>query len=128
MEFKRSARVADRIQRELSDLILKKLNDPRVGFVTLTEVRVSDDLRNATVFASIYGDAKKKEECMEGLRSALPFLQKELFKRLAIKVSPKLYLKLDETLDKAGKIEDLLKKIKEEDAAGGAEGGDEPAA
>ena len=114
MEFKRADRVAERIRIELSDLILKKLNDPRVGFVTITEVRVSDDLRNATVFASVFGDQKKKDESMAGLQSALPYLQKEVFKRLDIKVSPKLYIKLDDTLEKGSKIDALLKQIKEE--------------
>ena len=121
MEFKRAVRVAERIQRELSDLVLKKLNDPRIGFVTFTEVRVSDDLRNATVFVSVFGDDKKKKDSMEGLNSALPFLQKEVFKRLDIKVSPRLYFRLDDTLDKASKIEALLKSLKE-DGEDGAEG------
>jgi ribosome-binding factor A len=115
MEFKRAVRVAERIQRELSDLVLKKLNDPRIGFVTFTEVRVSDDLRNATAFVSVFGDEKKKKDSMDGLNSALPFLQKEVFKRLDIKVSPKLYFRLDDTLEKAGKIESLLKQAKQED-------------
>jgi ribosome-binding factor A len=110
----RAQRVGERIQRELSDLILKKLNDPRVGFMTITEVRVSDDLRNATVFVSVFGDEKKKKESMEGLKSALPFLQKEVFKRLEIKVSPQIYFKLDDTLEKGSKIDALLRKIKDE--------------
>src|SRR5258708_1891120 len=115
MDFKRADRVGERIRVELSDLILKKLNDPRVGFVTITEVRVSDDLRNATVFASVYGDQKKKDESMAGLQSALPYLQKEVFKRLDIKVSPKLYIKLDDTLEKGSKMDALLKQIKDEE-------------
>jgi ribosome-binding factor A len=115
--YKRSDRVGERIQREISELLLKKVNDPRIGFVTITGVKVGDDLRNATVYVSVFGDEKKKSETMQGLNSALPFFQKEVFKRLQIKVSTQLYFKLDESLEKGRKIEGLLRQLREERAS-----------
>jgi ribosome-binding factor A len=112
--FKRADRVADRILHEISDLIIRKLNDPRVGFVTVTRVKCSDDLRNATVYFSIFGDEAKKAESMAGLKSALPFFQKEVFKRLQIKVPTLLYFRLDEGLEQGHKIQKLLKEIRDE--------------
>lgn len=114
MEFKRADRVADRIRKEVSDLLIKKINDPRVGFVTVTRIKCSDDLRNATVYFSVFGDDKKKADSMAGLQSALPYFQKEVFKRLEIKVPTLLHFRLDDSLEKGNKITLLLKEIREE--------------
>ena len=113
-DFKRADRVADRIRKEVSDLLARKVNDPRVGFVTVTRVKCSDDLRNATVYFSVYGDEKKKTDSMAGLKSALPFFQKEVFKALQIKVPTLLYFRLDEGLEEGHKIQKLLKTIRDE--------------
>ena len=123
MEFKRADRVADRIRKEVSELLLRKVNDPRVGFVTVTRVKCSDDLRNATVYFSAYGDEAKRQATLEGLKSALPLFRKEVFKRLAIKVPTLLYFRLDESLHEGDKIQKLLKEIREE-----REGKDDPEA
>jgi ribosome-binding factor A len=114
MDFKRSDRVGDRIAREVSDLLLKKVNDPRVGFVTVTHVKCSDDLRNASVFVSVMGNEEAKKNCMEGLKSALPYLQKEVFKRLNIKVPTLLYFKLDDSITKGKTVNSLLKQLRDE--------------
>jgi ribosome-binding factor A len=114
MEFKRADRVADRISREVSDLLLKKINDPRIGFVTVTRVKCSDDLRNATVYFSVMGDEQKKADCLAGLKSALPLFQKEVFKRLQIKVPTLLYFRLDDSLAQGNKIEKILKELRDE--------------
>jgi ribosome-binding factor A len=114
MEFKRADRVADRIRKEVSDLLIKKINDPRVGFVTVTRVKCADDLRNATVYFSVFGDEQKKKDSMAGLVSALPYFQKEVFKRLEIKVPTLLHFRLDDSLEKGNKINLLLKEIREE--------------
>jgi ribosome-binding factor A len=124
--------VGERITRDVSELLLKKLNDPRVGFVTVTGAKVADDLRNATIYVSVFGDAKKKKTTMQGLEAALPWIQREVFKGLQIKVPTLLRFELDETLDKAVKVEKLLKEVAEERQAregadAGAEGGDDEA-
>jgi ribosome-binding factor A len=114
MEFKRADRVAERIQKEISELLIRKVNDPRIGFVTVTRVKCSDDLRNATVYFSVFGDDTKKADCMAGLKSAQSFLQKEVFKRMQIKVPTLLYFRLDTGLEEGNKIQKLLKEIRDE--------------
>jgi ribosome-binding factor A len=111
VEFKRSDRVAERVKADLSELLLKKVNDPRIGFVSITRVKASDDLRNMTVYVSAFGqDAAAKKRTLDGLRSATPFLEREIFRRLEIKVSTELSFKLDESLEKGAEV---LKHIKE---------------
>jgi ribosome-binding factor A len=114
-DYKRSDRMADRVRAEVSDLLLKKVNDPRIGFVTLTRVKVSDDLRNITLYVSVIGDDEKKRRAMEGLASATPFLQREVFRRLGIKVSQELYFKLDESIQKGQEVLQLIKEAIAED-------------
>ncbi len=110
-EFKRSDRVAERVRSDLSDLLRLKVHDPRIGFVTVTRVRASDDLRNMTVYVSVYGaDAPAKRRTLKGLESAAPFLRREVFRGLGIKVSPELIFRLDESLEKGQKVLDLIKE------------------
>ncbi len=115
MDFKRSDRVAERIRADISELLLKKVHDPRIGFVTITRVKASDDLRNMTVYVSAFGqDAAAKKRTLAGLKSATPFLEREVFRGLAIKVSPELIFRLDESLEKGQQV---LQHIKEAIAA-----------
>ncbi len=117
MEFKRADRVAERIRADISELLLRKINDPRIGSVVLTRVQVSDDLRNATVFFSLFGaDDKRKKDTLAGLRSATPFLQREIFRRLEIKVSTQLFFKLDESLEKGEQALTILRQLERERA------------
>jgi ribosome-binding factor A len=117
MKFKRSARVSDQIQEEISDILLRDVHDPRIGFVTITEVRLSDDLKNARVFASVLGDEKQKKATMAGLRSATAFIQREVGHRLQLRSTPELLFTLDEGAERGAKIDTLLNQIKDEDAA-----------
>lgn len=111
MEFKRSDRVAERVRADISELLLKKVHDPRIGFVTITRVKASDDLRNMTVYVSAFGqDAVAKKRTLDGLKSATPFLEREVFRGLAIKVSPELIFRLDDSLEKGQQV---LRSIKE---------------
>ena len=66
------------MKQEIADILMRKIKDPRIGFVTVTDVEVSHDLRNAKVFVSIYGDEKSKKETLKGLESAAPFIRSEL--------------------------------------------------
>ena len=110
-EFHRSDRIAERVRAEISDLLLKKIHDPRIGFVSITRVNCSHDLRNMTVFVSAYGASEEKQaNTLEGLRSATPFITREVFRRLEIKVSPEIYFKMDDSLAKG---QEVLQKIKE---------------
>jgi ribosome-binding factor A len=115
MEFKRSDRVAERIRADISELLLKKVHDPRIGFVSITRVKASDDLRNMTVYVSAFGqDEAAKKRTLDGLKSATPFLEREVFRGLNIKVSPELIFRLDDSLEKGQQV---LQSIKEAIAA-----------
>jgi ribosome-binding factor A len=116
VEFKRSDRVAERVKADLSELLLKKVNDPRIGFVSITRVRASDDLRNMTVYVSVFGaDEAAKKRTLDGLRSATPFLQREVFRRLEIKVSTELAFRLDDSLEKGHQVLQAIKEAVESD-------------
>jgi ribosome-binding factor A len=75
--FKRSDRVSDQMKQEIAEILMRKIKDPRIGFVTVTDVELSHDLRNAKVFVSILGDEKAKKETFKGLESAVPFIRSE---------------------------------------------------
>ncbi len=109
--FKRSARVADQIKQEIADILMRKLKDPRVGFVTVTDVELSDDLRNAKVFVSAYGESRK--ETLKGLQSAAAFIRSELGKRLRIRYVPELLFRYDDTAERGAHLMDLFHQIEE---------------
>ena len=85
--FKRADRVSDQMKQEIADILMRKIKDPRIGFVTITDVEVTDDLKNAKVFVSIYdGD---KETTLKGLKSASPFIRAELGRRMRLSLCRK---------------------------------------
>ncbi len=109
--YKRSARVGDLIREEVADIIMHKLKDPRLGFITVTEARVSDDLRHAQVYVSILEDTKK-DETFKILASSAKFIRSELSKRVKIKFIPALIFKLDKSVEYGAKIDKILDEIK----------------
>ena len=112
--FKRSLRVQDRLREDISELLQKKVKDPRIGFGTVTEVSVTDDLRNAKVYISVLGNEKVRAEAMEGIQSSAGFIQREVWKHLEIKARPELRFLLDETAIRAAKMDETFRKMKEE--------------
>ncbi len=117
MEFKRSQRVADLLQKEIADLVMRKVKDPRVISLTITSVRVSDDLKFARVFYCLMGEAthEEKQTALEGLNQAKGFMRQELGKRLHLRFVPQLSFQYDESLDHGNKIERLLKELKKDE-------------
>ena len=113
--FKRADRVSDQMKQEIADILMRKLKDPRVGFVTVTDVAVANDLRNATVYVSIYGKDAEKEATLKGLRSAAPFIRSELGKRIRIHHMPELLFRFDSTVERGAHIMELLREIEEKD-------------
>lgn len=107
----RVQRLEETIKEELSQLLHKEIKDPRIGFVTITDVDLSPDLRKAVIFITIMGDGEEKEKTMAGLKSALGFLRGELDQRLKLKCSPALEFNLDCSIDKGLRIASLLKEI-----------------
>lgn len=115
MTYKRVERIGDQIRSEISDMLVRRLNDPRIGFVTITAVEVSEDLRHAKVFVSVYGDEKAKIQTMEGLKSASGFIRGEIGHRLKIKFTPEILFKLDTSMDKADEVLSILDEINKGD-------------
>ncbi|MBI5193100.1 MAG: 30S ribosome-binding factor RbfA [Nitrospirae bacterium] len=115
MSFKRIERIGDQIRVEVSDIIARRLHDPRVGFVTVTAVEVSEDLRHAKVFVSVFGDDRTKEETMKGLKSAAGFIKGEVGHRITLKFTPDLHFRLDESLEKAEHVLSILSELEKEE-------------
>ncbi|MDD5217076.1 MAG: 30S ribosome-binding factor RbfA [Candidatus Omnitrophica bacterium] len=115
MQGKRTARVAHLIQKELSQLILTRIKDPRLGFVTVTHVDITPDLKYATVFYSVMGNDKIKEDSQLALSKASGFLQHEIGDILKLRYTPKLLFKFDDSLDQGFAIDRVLKEIKDKE-------------
>ena len=101
-------RVDEAVRAVLSDAISKLLKDPRVGFVTVTAVKTSPDLRHARVYVSVLGDEQARAASLEGLRSAHGFLQSRVASELTLKRTPELTFEYDDTVDRAARINELL--------------------
>jgi ribosome-binding factor A len=112
----RTARVNELLRAELSDLILREVKDPRVGegLVTITEIRVSPDLRHATVFVSHLGSDEEREHALEGLQRAAPFLHRELVQRLRMRAVPQLVFRFDPSIERGARLSDLIRKVSNE--------------
>lgn len=104
----RMRRVDEAMRAVLSDAIAKDLKDPRVGFVTVTGVKTSPDLRHARVYVSVLGDEPQRSESIDGLRSAHGFLQRRLAAELTLKHTPSLTFEYDESVDRGMRISNLL--------------------
>lgn len=104
----RMRRVNEALREVLSDAIATELKDPRIGFVTVTAVQTSRDLRHARVYFSVLGDAGAKAETLAGLRSAHGVLQAAISRQLKLKHTPTLTFEYDETVERAARLTELL--------------------
>jgi ribosome-binding factor A len=107
-EFSRSARLAEQIQRDLSDLIRLEVRDPRVGLVTVTEVEVSRDLSHAKVFVTSLADAAQTEHSLQALQHAAGFLRSRLAQSLKARIVPELHFVYDESVERGIKLSRLI--------------------
>jgi ribosome-binding factor A len=112
MRFKRAEKVGDQIREVISEILLQELKDPRIGFVTITKVAVSDDLRAARVYYSVFGDAQQKEASYQGLESATGYIKRELGRRMRLKYMPEITFLFDDSLEYGEHIEELLRSVK----------------
>ena len=110
-EFKRSERVADLIQEVIGELLVHSIKDPRLEMVTVTGVKVSGDLRHATVYYTAHGTAERQTEALAGFQSAAGFLRSYLRKETALKFIPELRFRYDKSLDEGEKIDRLLREV-----------------
>ena len=108
MAPERMRRVDQALRAVLSDAIAKDLKDPRIGFVTVTGVKTSPDLRHARVYVSVLGDERTRAATLEGLRSAHGFLQGVIASELTLKRTPSLAFEYDDTVARADRISRLI--------------------
>lgn len=114
MSGRRVERVEQLMQEELSMVLQQGLKDPRIGFVTVTRVRVSADMGHARAFVSVMGDAEAKEKTMSGLKSAAGFVQRVLGSRIKMRSVPRIEFFLDDSVDQGFRIEEILNRIEAE--------------
>src|SRR5262250_1283663 len=113
MQGRRIDRVEEQLRIELSEIIEREIQDPRIGVTTVTAVKVSPDLRHARVFVTVLGDTAQRKKTLEGLRSAASFVRRSLGKRLHhMRRIPELTFDYDEAVEKGIRIEELLNEIK----------------
>jgi ribosome-binding factor A len=108
MSAGRMRRVDEAVRAVLTDAIAKDLKDPRVGFVTVTGVKTSPDLRHARVYVSVFGDEPARAETIEGLRSAHGFLQSRVAAELTLKHTPAITFEYDESVQRGMRISQLI--------------------
>jgi ribosome-binding factor A len=114
MSFKRADRVAELIRADMSEIINKEVKDPRLHSVTITSVRISDDLRNAKIFFVEMGKDECSDEVKAGLNKAAGFIRRELGKRLQLRSVPELMFVHDDSFGYGNRIEKLLAQIEQE--------------
>jgi ribosome-binding factor A len=112
LPYKRSQRVSDLLRKEIADIIMYKLKDPRIGFITVTGVDVTDDIKIARIYVSILKDEERKTT-IAILNSAKSFIRSELSKRLRMKFIPSIEFRLDTSIEYGDKIDRLLKEAGE---------------
>ncbi|MFL2001868.1 MULTISPECIES: 30S ribosome-binding factor RbfA [unclassified Microbacterium] len=117
MAGERQARLADRIKVLVAERLEKGLRDPRLGFVTITDVRVTGDLQHASVFYTVLGTPEERADTGAALKSATGLLRAEVGKQLNIRLTPTLEFIADAIPENAGNIADLLREAAERDAA-----------
>ena len=112
----RAHKLADRIREIVAETLKHRVKDPRVGFITITDARVTGDLREATVFYTVYGDETERADTAKALESVKGLLRSEVGRQTGIKFTPTLTLVLDAVPESAANIEDLLRRAREADA------------
>ncbi|MBX6350404.1 MAG: 30S ribosome-binding factor RbfA [Clostridia bacterium] len=120
MPATRADRVAERIREEMADILRRRVKDPRLGFVSVTQVRVSPDLRHARVYVSVLGGEEERRASERALASAKGFIQSELGARLGLFRTPLLEFRLDDSIERGVRVSKLL----DEAEAGRGEAGD----
>ncbi|MCB9799977.1 MAG: 30S ribosome-binding factor RbfA [Candidatus Omnitrophica bacterium] len=116
MQGKRKERVAHLLQMELSRLLVGRMKDPRIGFITITHVEMPPDLKSAIVFYSVIGDANQREETQSALEHSAGFLQKEIAHLLKLRYTPRLKFRYDDSLNQGIAIDAVLRNLKTDSA------------
>lgn len=107
----RVERLQEFIKEELGSIIQRELKDPRVGFASITAVRVSNDKSHVKIFVSVLGDEQQKQDTMAGLESARGFIRTEIGKRIRLRHTPDIHFVADNSLEEGARIISLLNQI-----------------
>ncbi len=107
----RIEKLQELIKQEMSKMLLTDLKDPRIGFVTVTDVEMTGDLREAKIFVSVMGGAEQVKNSLEGLNSALGFVRREIGQRIRLRFTPEISFALDTSLDYGDHIQKLLLQV-----------------
>ena len=110
----RIEKLQELIKQEVGKMLIYDIKDPRIGFVTVTEVEMTGDLREAKIYVSIMGNDEQIKNSMEGLQSALGFIRREIGKRIRLRFTPEISFAPDKSLDYSEHIQKLLLKIERE--------------
>jgi ribosome-binding factor A len=111
--MRRPERVADILREEISQIVGYELEDPRLTMVTVTDVRLSDNLRNAQVFVTVIGDEEEHRLALNALRHAAPYVRKQLSLSLNLPRTPEIHFLRDKAEEKGERVDQLLEKIEE---------------
>jgi ribosome-binding factor A len=109
--YKRADRVSDLLKEEISQLLLREVKDPHIGFITITDVEVSKDLQVAKVYYTILGDEKQLRESAQALNRVSRFIKRQLGKRLRMRYIPDIIFKYDHSLEYGNRIDDILSHL-----------------
>ena len=107
----RIEKLQELIKQEMSKMLLKELKDPRIGFVTVTDVEMTGDLREAKIYVSVMGGSEQVKNSLEGLNSALGFIRREIGQRVRLRFTPEISFALDTSLDYGDHIQKLLLQV-----------------
>lgn len=117
MGVHRTNRLKEAMKEEISDIIRKEIKDPRIGEMTsITAVEVTNDLRHAKVYASVFGDEKKQNDAIRGLQSAAGFIRSELARRIRLRHTPELVFHLDTSIAHGARISELIHQVKKQES------------
>lgn len=111
----RANRVGEQLKKELTEIIGRKIKDPRIGFVTVTDVEVTGDLQQAKVFISVLGGDEQKENTLKGLAKAKGFIRSEIGQRIRLRKTPEILFEFDESVVYGNRIENLLHQLHSEE-------------
>src|SRR5690625_1923206 len=110
----RANRVAEQIKTEIGEILTLKIKEPIIGFVTITDVDVTGDLQQATIYFSVLGEEEEEEETLAGLETASGFIRSEIGQRIRLRKTPEITFEFDEAHEYGNHIETLLRDLKQD--------------
>lgn len=110
----RPERLSEAIKKEISDIIRNEIKDPRIGFASVTSVEVSNDLRHAKIFVSVFGPDEEKKATLKALERAKGFIRSELGQRIRLRYTPELVFYLDSSIGHGARVMELLRTVQNE--------------